>query len=301
MSDTLDIDSEQMSFFDSVLTPELGKVRAGHAAPSAPSAGAAELIGAMVRLPGSWAQRVAELASPAAWPDGDSVPPLPHAETIVLGYLLADNAKGISARGLASVRAATLWYRSALASGVEADAAGSPLAYCEAVLRPVAQAVTGSPKLALSLGWGLEMAFEQALADAGPDSGRFVSLRRLHAETVQQVTWPLLRGADMASGYRLVLSAWVATESEDVLRTGLTQLLDAPARGPVAALAEETSVEAASFLLDVIRRSSRPLSAQVRANLTEWIQAVASNVADGEVPALRAGLLAGLVEVLSEA
>ena len=166
MSDTRQIDSEQLSFFDSVLTPELGKVRADGAQASASSAGAGELVETMVRFPGSWVQRMGELTAPSAWGDAASASPLPLAETMVLGYLLADNAKGISANGMPSVRAAVLWYRSALLAETDADGPTSPLGYCEPVLTPVARAVTGSPDLALRLGWGLETVFEHALAAA---------------------------------------------------------------------------------------------------------------------------------------
>jgi len=299
MSERQDIDTEQMSFFDSVLAPELGKVRAAGGGAAAPE-GPAELVAAMVRFPGSWTRRLAELAAPAVWSNGEPAPLAP-AETFVLGYLLACDAEGLGSRGLASARAAGLWYRSALALAADDSALAAPLDHCESVLTPVARAAAGTAALALSVGWELEMAFEQALSDLPKETERITALRRRHAETMQRVAWPLLRGADPHAGYRLVLSAWVATGSEDVLRGGLIQLLDAPTGAAAAALAETTSVEAARVLIGAIRRSHRPLSGQVRANLAAWIHAVASNASPADRPSDRAELLAGLVEVLSEA
>jgi len=299
MSEFADIDTEQMSFFDSVLAPELGKVRSD-AAGAGVAAEPGELVAAMVRFPGSWTERLAALAAPAAWPDGEPLRPLPPAETVVLGYLLACDAEGIGARGIHSARAAALWYRSALAAAA-GETVASPLDYYESVLTPVARAAAAAPATALSVGWELELAFEQALADLPEEADLVTALRRRHAETMQRVAWPLLREAEPHAGYRLVLSAWVATGSEDVLRAGLVQLLDTPTGSAATALAETTSVEAATILLGAIRRGSRPLSEQVRANLAAWIHAVASNASEARGPAEQAELLAGLVEVLSEA
>ncbi|HET6430432.1 MAG TPA: hypothetical protein VFJ30_18605 [Phycisphaerae bacterium] len=301
MSELADMDTEQMSFFDSVLAPELGKVRADGAPADGPPAGAAELVAAMVRHPGCWPQRMAELAAPGAWSDGEPAAPLPAAETVVLGYLLACNAREFGARAPVSVRAAALWYRSALAAAGDADALASPLDHYESVLTPVARAVAAVPALALSMGWELEAGFEIALSDLSDDPDRIAALRCRHAEAMQRVAWPLLRGAEPHAGYRLVLNAWVATGSEEVLRAGLIQLLDAPTRAAAEALAETTSMEAATVLLEAIRRHGRPLSGQVRANLAAWIQTVASNASETAGPSDRAELLAGLVEVLREA
>jgi len=302
MSNVQQVNPEHLRFFDSVLAPDVADPRAAETRRDVAARDPVDYLRAMIERPSGWERAMAALKRPETWAQCESAGSLPLAENVVLGLLLARNVDGLSSQVEVSVRAAALWYRSALCpdDADDAPAGVSPLGYYEVVFRPVIDAVRARGQT-LALGYALELAFEQALA-GDADGRRCEQVRARHAGVMQRMVWPLLRGKDVTvdEGYRLVLSAWVATGTEAVLRDGLVQLLETKSPARSESFRRLVTPETASLLLDVLRRGKRPPGPRLRERLVELVAALKPG--RDEDPGHRRGLalLHGLIELLSE-
>jgi len=292
MTDIDDTTRAYMAMFDAALDPRRHHGRS--APPAVVAGGPAALLTAAIECPARWDELAPALGTEALWTGPAAAEPLGAPATAVLGCLLAQGPGGPLAAGPAAVAAAALWYASALAIDADLPPKASPLTYAPAALGPLGRGAAGPA--ALALGERLEGAFETACEAADPSAG--ARIRRIHAQVLSEVIWPLLERMDAPAACRLVLDAWVATGTDALLREGMGALLNTEDSAGIEALGRAIAPPLARRLLELLPRGARPAPDAVGSRLLDFTGALAP-VEAGADPAERAALLNAACEFLT--